>query len=215
MNNKEKKYNYTYLVIPTEENFRHYGKVYFGVHFTDDLEDNYICSSKIISKWCIKHPNDYYREIISFFDTKQEALKAEYELIYPHLGKDYCLNRRHGGNGGAMLPEIAKNIGLKNKGRKQSKEEIEKRRQSMIGHECKQSTKDKISAKNKGNSALGRPGHTITDEQRINYINSKLGENNPMYGKKPWNYGMKGTKSAIKGKHRVWDNKELNIYHYE
>ena len=83
-NNIEKKYNYTYLVIPTLKTFKYYGKVYFGVHITDDLNDNYICSSTILKKWCKKHPNDYYREIISFFETKQEAQHAEYELIHPH-----------------------------------------------------------------------------------------------------------------------------------
>ena len=35
----------------------------------------------------------------------------------------------------------------------------------------------------------------------------------------PWNKGMKnglnGKCSPIKGKHKVWDNKELNIYHFE
>ena len=60
----EKKYNYIYMVIPTKENFRFYGCIYFGVHFTDDLNDGYICSSSIIGKWVKKHPNDYKKIII-------------------------------------------------------------------------------------------------------------------------------------------------------
>lgn len=34
-------------------------------------------------------------------------------------------------------------------------------------------------------------------------------------GKPSWNKGLKGTKSGIKGKHRVYDNPEHTKYHYE
>lgn len=202
MNKKEKTYNYTYLVIPTLETFKHCGKVYFGVHFTDDLEDNYICSSKILKKWCIKHPNDYYREIISFFDTKQEALKAEYEIIHSHLGKDYCLNLREGGEGGNTFI-LKTNTELI---------EIKKKISEAGKRPCSEETKLKISKANKGKR------HPNSEETRKKQSEANKGKKKPPRTeehRKHLSESHKGLKSPIKGKHKVWDNKELNIYHME
>lgn len=81
-------------------------------------------------------------------------------------------------------------------------------------------------------------GRKRTDEFRKKRSELMKGENNPMYGKgykiageRNANYWKnktmpeeirqkmringKGKKSGPKGKHKVWDNKELNKYHYE
>ena len=48
-------------------------------------------------------------------------------------------------------------------------------------------------------------GHVFSEERNKKISESNKGENNPMYGVPPKN----------KGKHKVWDNKELNKYHFE
>lgn len=72
-------------------------------------------------------------------------------------------------------------------------------------------------------------GKHHSEKTRKKQSASKLGENHPMWGKhqseeckrkrseslKGEKNGMYGKPSPIKGKHKVWDNKELNKYHYE
>lgn len=51
---------------------------------------------------------------------------------------------------------------------------------------------EKIGKANKGNSACGRPGQKHSLEQNKKQSERMKGKNNPMYGKTPWNKGMKG-----------------------
>ena len=99
-------YYYTYLIIPTNKKSSLFGKVYFGQHQTEKLDDNYTGSGKLICRYINKHPNDYYKEIIKFYDSQEELNKAEYELIHPHLGKDYCMNLVEGGSFGRLHPDL-------------------------------------------------------------------------------------------------------------
>lgn len=172
------KYFYTYLIIPTNKKSSMYGKVYFGKHITNNLNDNYIGSGIKIQRYLKKFPNDYYREIIKYYNTKEELNKAEYELIKPHLGKNYCLNLRQGGEGG-----------------------------SAIGHKVNKITREKIRQANKGRK--------FTAEQRYSFGNGNRGKPNTPEQKLKISNKLKGKKSPIKGKHKVWDNKELNIFHFE
>lgn len=61
--------------------------------------------------------------------------------------------------------------------------------------------------KDKYNNGYVSPmkGHIFSEERNKKISDSCQGEKNPMYGVPPKN----------KGKHKVWDNKELNKYHYE
>lgn len=91
---------YTYLVICTEGSFR--GKVYFGQHQTNNLNDGYIGSGNLLKDYLKKYPDGYYREIIKFYSSEEELNKAEYELIKPHLNKEYCINIKDGGIGAPL-----------------------------------------------------------------------------------------------------------------
>ena len=87
---------------------------------------------------------------------------------------------------------------------------------------------------------LTKSEHSIIhNKDENNPLYGRTGKNNPNYGKKrsketkrkqseirkrkfetgeiiAWNKGKKGLQTAAnKGKHRVYDNKELNKYHYE
>lgn len=98
------KYYYTYIVTCTEGNFA--GKVYYGCHITSNLNDGYIGSGKKLVKYLKKYPTGYKREILSFYNSEEELNKAEYDLIHPHLGKDYCLNLTEGGGLRAFPGEL-------------------------------------------------------------------------------------------------------------
>lgn len=130
------KYYYTYKITCTEGSFK--DKIYYGQHKTNDLNDGYKGSGKKLLDYYKKYPTSYTMEIIQFYSNLDELNKAEYELIEPHLGKDYCLNLRDGGNQGKCSEELRLQISntLKgiipwNKGVKQTEEA---RRKNSEGH---------------------------------------------------------------------------------
>lgn len=200
---------YTYLVVCTEGKFQ--GKVYFGCHRTQKLDDGYIASGRLIKDYIKKYPNEYYREIIKFYSSEEELREAERELIHPHLNKDYCLNLCEGGIWGTLSDEIRKQANDKKRGIKLWPN----------GRVFSEETKQKMSLAKKGKTTWTKgvkkslewrtkisnslKGHKLSDEGKQKLSLRFSGENNPMYGKQ----------SPSKGKHRVYDNKELNIYHYE
>ena len=67
-------YRYIYKITCTAGSFK--GKFYYGQHTTDDLDDNYKGSGKLIYDYYQKYPNDYVNEIISFHNSKEELNQA-------------------------------------------------------------------------------------------------------------------------------------------
>ncbi len=72
-----KKFHFVYKTICLINN-----KYYVGVHSTDDLNDGYIGSGKLMQKAIRKYGKENFkREIISLYDCRREALLAERELV--------------------------------------------------------------------------------------------------------------------------------------
>ena len=70
-------YRYIYKITCTAGSFK--DKFYFGQHTTDNLDDGYKGSGRKIGNYYKKHPNDYIKEIISFYNSQEELNKAEYD----------------------------------------------------------------------------------------------------------------------------------------
>lgn len=194
-------YYYTYKITCTVGSFS--GKVYFGKHITDNLNDGYIGSGKLLKNHLKKYPNGITREILEFYNSKEELNKAEYNLIHSHLGQPYCLNLREGGDGGALTGDSLKHMKLKKIGKKQSDESNRKRSESLKG-------KKKTKTHPAWNKGLKTPQNVRKKQSESHKGNKPTKEtlvkkSNSMKGKIPYN----------KGKHKVWDNKELKIYHFE
>ncbi len=113
MNKEGFKYKYCYKVTLTEGSLK--GKVYFGQHITNNLDDGYKGSGRYLKDYYKKYPNGYEIEIVGFYNTISELDKAEYELIHPHLNKDYCLNLIEGGHVNRMSEQLKKEISIKTK----------------------------------------------------------------------------------------------------
>ena len=188
-----KKFYYTYLVVCTEGSFS--GKVYFGCHITYNLEDGYIGSGKKLQRYLKTHPNGYYREIINYYSSEEELKKAEFDLIHPHLGKDYCLNLTEGGGLRAYPGELhpfynkhhtddtkskirkslkgksyltdegRKKISEIHKGKPKSEEQKQKTSNTLKGHQLSEETKQKISQSCKGRIPPNK-GKKMSEEQR-------------------------------------------------
>lgn len=78
------------------------GKYYIGCHCTFKLDDGYLGSGMRIQRAVAKYGRESFRlEVLQFFETREEALAHEKELVTEELLKDpMCMNVQIGGNGG-------------------------------------------------------------------------------------------------------------------
>lgn len=91
-----RKYNYCYKITNNLNN-----KVYIGVHRTDNIDDNYMGSGKLIKRAIVKHGVENFKKIIiKFFDTYKEALQYEKSIVtLQFLEEEYTYNLKEGGFG--------------------------------------------------------------------------------------------------------------------
>lgn len=108
-------YRYIYKITCTAGTFK--DKFYFGQHTTDNLDDNYTGSGRKITNYIKKHPNDYVKEIIAFYNTQEELNQAEYDIILPWLNNKMCLNLKEGGGNNKLSEETKIKIGESKKGK--------------------------------------------------------------------------------------------------
>lgn len=80
------------------------GNFYYGIHSTTDLDDGYLGSGLLIEKAIKKHgPNNFKREIIQFFPSKEGARELERQIVNEQLLENRnCYNRALGGQGGFL-----------------------------------------------------------------------------------------------------------------
>jgi len=107
-----KKYHYLYRT----ENLKN-GKFYYGMHSTDDLEDGYIGSGTYLRRAINKHGKENFKiEILEFFDSREELVRAEKDLITEQMTKDQnCYNLKQGGIGGFTRDQAKKGRQITNK----------------------------------------------------------------------------------------------------
>lgn len=95
MNNKQK-YHYFYKITNLINN--HF---YYGVHNTNNLDDGYMGSGKRLHYAYKKYGiENFKKDILKFFNTKEEAYMYESEIVTEELVKDdNCYNIVTGGKG--------------------------------------------------------------------------------------------------------------------
>jgi hypothetical protein len=78
------------------------GKYYFGVHKTDDPDDDYLGSGVYIKRAVAKYGEQNFRkEVLFIYLDAESAFKKEDELIQCYRGRDpLCMNLKNGGRGG-------------------------------------------------------------------------------------------------------------------
>lgn len=76
-------------------------KFYYGIHSTDDLEDGYMGSGKLLRAAINKYGIDnFQREVLFMFDSRKEALAKEREIVnHELLCNSLCYNLVLGGSG--------------------------------------------------------------------------------------------------------------------
>lgn len=212
----DKKHNYFYR-ITNQINW----KYYFGIHSTDNLDDGYMGSSKLIKDSIKKYGKEnFHLTIIQDYPTRKEASDHEkLAVTMIQVEDDMCYNLRCGGDNESTFKHTVESrkkisesqIGHTRNSGKLRSEETKKRirekralkpmpvetrekiRQSSLGRKPTEETKERIRT-----LALLR----ITDDFREKLRINNLGENNPMFGKKHSEISLKQMRECKKrGKH--------------
>jgi hypothetical protein len=115
----KRKYHYIYKITRDD------GRYYIGMHSTDDLDDGYFGSGKLITRSVRKHGKERHsREILELLPTRPELRLRESELLTEEIRNDpKCMNLAPGGGGGfkdAVHQRKATIAGLKSPNRNQS-----------------------------------------------------------------------------------------------
>ena len=160
------KYNFVYVTTNLVN-----GKQYVGDHSTNNIEkDKYLGSGRPAFKNAIKKygRENFKREILKYYDTKQEAYDAQekyIKLYSSHVSQGGYNISRQGGNGNNNGPWSGKHLsiehrkkiseGLKgkniwSKGSKHSEETKRKISESEKGRKISEETKKKMSLASKG-----------------------------------------------------------------
>ncbi|ADI96404.1 putative GIY-YIG family Seg-like homing endonuclease [Acinetobacter phage Ac42] len=200
-----KLYHFTYKTTNIVNN-----KIYFGIHSTNNLEDGYIGSGRVFRLAIAKYGKaSFVREILEFFDTREEASLAESVLITEeHINSPDCYNVSFGGENslfrhseatkakisektkGSLNPRFGHRWSSEDKeklagfkGKKHS--EVTKAKISKLhkGSKKSEETKAKISASNKGVSrGLGKKH---SEETKSKMSKSKTGKANYRFDDRP------------------------------
>lgn len=112
-------YFYTYKITLLKGSLT--GYYYLGQHRTNDLNDGYAGSGKIIINYYKKYDKiegeTYKKEIIKFYNNLEELNRGERDLIGDkYESDDLCLNLRAGGNQIGFSKEIRDKISKNHKG---------------------------------------------------------------------------------------------------
>lgn len=162
------------------------GKYYIGMHSTDDREDCYLGSGKILGRSVKKHGRRaHIREILEELPDRESLRLREAEIVTEFLIRDpLCMNVTEGGKVGGtgtldkklgpMPNERRLKISRANKGRRFSKEH-----------------KLKLSQTRKGRVPWNK-GKRVPDD-----IRRQISET--LMGHIPWNKGLKGLRAWNKG----------------
>jgi hypothetical protein len=97
MARKPKKYHYIYKTT-----CKITGKFYVGMHSTDNLEDGYLGSGKILGYSRKKYGDEnHVREILEFCSSRDELKQREKEIVNEELlANPLNINLKYGGEGG-------------------------------------------------------------------------------------------------------------------
>lgn len=92
-----RKYHYIYKITRTFDD-----KFYIGMHSTENLEDGYFGSGKLITRSIKKHGIDkHVKEILEYLPCRDTLKLKEKELVNKELLEDKnCMNLKIGGEGG-------------------------------------------------------------------------------------------------------------------
>ena len=164
------------------------GTYYIGYHSAWKIEDGYLGSGKRLIRSVNKYGKENFeREVLKIFDTREEALKYEAYLVNEELLKDeLCLNLKPGGSGGFSKEDAIKGSrlgGISTSNKRKSDKEFD----ILIREKKSNSMKEVWSSglwdmTNMGKSFLGKSHTEETKLQMQQSAKNKGPEKNSQYG---------------------------------
>jgi hypothetical protein len=166
-------------------------RYYLGRHW-GDINDGYICSSKMMRQAFNRRPHDFKRRILSYSNTKEDLVLEEQRWLdmiqYNELGSKYYNKTKKATTpstfGYKHSEETKRKIGNANRGNKithsqkwkdtmigrvQSEEEKQKRSKSMLGKTW--------TVRNSSKMGQYWNGKSFSDEHKLNISNGHIGKN--------------------------------------
>jgi group I intron endonuclease len=133
---------YTHHIIYQTTNLVN-NKIYIGVHSTNDLDDGYLGSGNAIKNAVKKHGKENFsREVLYFFDTRQQAEDKEAELVTESfIARQDNYNIKTGGASGCLhstetrqkISEVKKGIKFSEETRQKMSEAAKNRTSENVG----------------------------------------------------------------------------------
>lgn len=159
------------------------GKYYLGMHSTDDLEDGYVGSGKILWHSINKHGRENHSmEILEHLPDRKNLKARERELVsLDTLTDQMCMNLKVGGEGGFTLTKEQYNAGLSKR--------IETRRNGK-GFDTRSGTFHSLEAKEKISKAkighkpsfIGKHTDETIAKMKVSSCGKHVGEKNSQFG---------------------------------
>ena len=186
-----KKYHFIYITTNTLN-----GRYYIGVHSTDNLDDGYKGSGKLLKQAFKKYgKKNFTTKPIQFYNSKTLAEQWEEYIVdetFIQFEDNYNLT-----TGGGLIyhtKEIRAKISAYASGRIFSSEARKNMGASRIGLKHSEETKKKMSESAKGK--------IFSEETRkkMSLNSNNIGKSNPMYGKNHTTEARKKMSEANKGK---------------
>jgi hypothetical protein len=200
-----KTYNFVYKTVFDD------GRYYIGQHKTDNLNDGYFGSNRVV-KDLIKQGHNCNREILKYCTTQKELNYWEKYYIGDNWKNDkLCLNESN-------VCGIREEGNPWHKGKKLSDEHKRKISESCKGKnkgkKLSEETKKKLSESHKGKTPWNKGKHH-SEESKKKMSESLKGKKLSEETKKKLSEAHKGKNTWIKGKHRVYDKPEKTKWHME
>lgn len=176
------------------------GKFYYGIHSTDNLDDRYFGSSKILKRAVKKYGKEnFIKEIIANYLTRKEASDHEARVVTMELVLDEnCYNARTGGENESTVPFLTQihkdRIGLRHKGKIVSEETRERIRES------KKHSKSPMEGKN----------HSIESKIKISIASKEKFNKNPLLRNRPFYFNREDLEKAIQNRRSYEDDGNPN-----
>jgi len=191
------KYGYIYCTTDLKNGIKYIGQKKSSIFISDYKGSGIIISRKLKSR-----PNDFRVDLIEWCYSCEELNKCEYDWTVAVGLHPLSYNLKYGGNG---LSGYNHTEETKQKQRHSNKtkllwqdEEYRKMmKESQTGRKASEDTKRKMSEARIGKKHKEHKKskkYCYSDEAKMKMRESKKGEKNPMFGKIPWNKGLKNIK---------------------
>lgn len=202
------KYHYVYITVNLKN-----GKKYIGDHSTYNLNDGYLGSGRPLFERAKKKygVENFKKEILEFFDSKEEAFKAQEKYIkkYNTLTPNGYNISPTGGHylNGSMSESTKRKIGEANKkslkGKKQSPKIIEKRANKLKGRISK------LKGKKRNPEAVINAANSNRGKKRTNIQRKRMSKS--QQNRKPMSQEAKEKIRVSKQYKKLSDNHRKNI----